>query len=316
MPVDDPDELDHLLLSQDGVITRAQLEQHGLRPHELTRMLRRRELVRVHRGVFINHTGPPSRQQLAWAAVLHAGRSALFLGSADDPPVEGTIHVAIDQDRRVRPVDGVQIHRVDRLEGKVDWLRSPPRMRYEDNVLALVHRAASDIDVIALLTGAVGSRRTTGKRLRAAFDRRTRTTRNELVAAVIADLASGTCSVLEHAYLTKVERAHGLPEGSRQVRRRGAKGTEYRDVEYEEYGLDVELDGRAGHAGWEAQARDADRDLDDHAEGRESVRLRWAQVFRTPCRTAERIGCILTRRGWQGELKRCPACPPHSGRKL
>jgi hypothetical protein len=280
-------------------------------------MLRHNELARIHPGVFVNHTGPPSQQQLAWAAVLHAGRSALFLGSADDPPAAGTIHVAIDQDRRVRPVDGVQVHRVEQLEGKVDWHRGPPRVRYEDNVMALVHRAASEIDAIALLTGAVGSRRTTRKRLRAALDRRTRTARKALVDAVLSDLESGTCSVLEHAYLTKVERAHGLPEGSRQLRRKGAKGNEYRDVEYEQFGLDVELDGRAGHAGWDEQARDADRDLDDHAEGRESVRLRWAQVFRTPCRTAERIGRILTRRGWQGELHRCPDCPPAgSGRRL
>ena len=310
MPIDDPGELDHLLLSQDGVVTRGQLRKLGLLPHELRRMVRRRELARVHPGVFVDHTGPPSQQQLMWAAVLHAGRSALYLGSADDPPEPGLIHVAIDQERQVRRVEGVQIHRVDELEGKVDWHRAPPRVRFEDNVLELVHRAASELDAIALLTNAVGSRRTTGERLRAVFDRRTRTRRRALVLAVLADLEAGTFSVLEHGYLTRVERPHGLPAGVRQVRRTGDRGNEYRDVEYHPFGLVVELEGRASHAGWDAQGRDADRDLDDQADGRESVRLRWPQVFGTPCRTADRIGRILERKGWAGTLTRCPTCPP------
>jgi len=310
MPVDDPEDLEHLLLSQDGVVTRAQLQQHGLLPHEIQRMLRRRELARVHPGVFVDHTGPLSEQQRAWAAVLHVGRAALYLGSAEDPPAAGLLHLAIAPERRVRAPEGVRVHRVTGLEAKAEWHRCPPRVRFEDNVLALVHRAGSEIDAIALLTGAAGSRRTTGERLRAAMARRTRTARRALVEAVIADLEAGTCSVLEHGYLTRVERAHGLPEGTRQVKRQGVKGSEYRDVEYEEYGLVVELDSRVGHAGWDAQARDADRDLDDHAEGRESVRLRWPQVFTTPCRTAERVGRILTRRGWKGPITRCPDCVP------
>lgn len=310
MPIDDPEELDHLLLSQDGVVTRSQLHVLGVLPHELKRMLRRRELARIHPGVFVDHTGPPSQQQLAWAAVLHAGRSALYLGSAEDPPTPGTIHVAIDQDRRVRAVTGVEIHRVEELEGKVDWLASPARVRFEDNVLEQAHRAGTEIDAIALLTGAVGSRRTTGKRLRAALSRRTRTRRPALVEAVLSDLEAGTCSVLEHGYLTRVERAHGLPEGRRQSRRSGDRGNEYRDVDYDEFGLVVELEGRVGHASWEAQGRDADRDLDDHAAGQESVRLRWGQVFKTPCRTADRLARILSRRGWTGTLTRCPDCPP------
>ena len=71
----------------------------------------------------------------------------------------------------------------------------------------------------------------------------------------------------------------------------------------------MELDGRLGHDSWTASGRDADRDLDDHAAGRETVRLRWAQVFDHPCRTADRVAAILRRRGWTGEARRCgPEC--------
>jgi hypothetical protein len=307
----DPEKLQQLLLSQDGVIARRQLlKDCRLAPHDLERMLRQRELADVHRAVFVNHTGPLTWPQRAWAAVLHAGPSAaLYLRSAEEPPGDGPIHVAIDASRQVGPLEGVEIHRVHGLGPRVDWHRSPPRVRFEDNTLELAHRADTELDVIGVLTRAVGSRRTTPDRLREALARRTRIRRRSLVLAVLDDLAAGTCSVLEHGYLTRVERPHGLPEGTRQRRRVGADGVEYKDVEYEPFGLVVELDGRVGHGSWSAQARDADRDLDDHAEGRASVRLRWTQVFGTGCRTAERIGRILRRRGWAGEPRRCgPGC--------
>jgi hypothetical protein len=305
----DEEDLQQLFIAQEGVISRAQLKACGVTPPDLERMLRRRELARVHTGVFVHHTGPLTWRQRAWAAVLHAGRSALFLESAQEPPGERTIHVAIDSARRAVPVDGVRIHRVQGLEAKVEWHRSPPRVAVEDNTLELAHRAVTELDAIGVLTGAVGSRRTTAARLREALGRRTRISRRPLVVALLDDMEGGTCSVLEHGYLTRVERPHGLPEATRQRRRVGADGVEYRDAEYDEFGLVVELDGRVGHASWEAQARDADRDLDDQAEGRESVRLRWAQVYGGQCRTANRIGRILRRRGWQGSPEACgPGC--------
>ncbi|MFC4785533.1 hypothetical protein ACT8ZV_13720 [Nocardioides sp. MAHUQ-72] len=251
---DDPEDLEQLLIAQDGLITRRQLKACGQAPHDLERLLRRRELSPVHTGVYVNHTGPLTSRQRGWAAVLHAGRSALFLDSAEDPPGDGPVHLAIDANRRVSEVDGVRIHRVRGLEKKVDWHRSPPRVRVEENALELAHRAGSELDAIGILTRAVGSRRTTAPRLRRALAGRSRIRRRGLLAALLDDLEQGTCSVLEHGYLTRVQRPHGLPEGTRQRRRTPDGRVEYRDVEYEVQGLDVELDGRVGHAAWDAQA--------------------------------------------------------------
>ena len=305
----DQAELDRLWATQDGVVTRRQLRACGVAKHDLDRMLRRRELTRVHPGVFVNHTGPLTHRQRAWAAVLHAEPSALFLESAADPDRDGTIRVAIDATRRVAPREGMRVHRVRRLDPQVQWHASPPRVRIEDNTLALADRADSELEAIEVLTAAIGSRRTTVPRLRQALGRRSRTRRSALLGRLLDDLEAGACSVLEHGYLTRVERAHGLPPARRQGPRAGARGAEYRDVEYEEFGLVVELDGRIGHEGWSATGRDADRDLDDHADGREAVRLRWPQVFGTPCRTTNRIGRILARRGWDGRPCACgPDC--------
>lgn len=69
-------ELDHLLLVQSGVASRRQALEAGLRPHDIRRLLRRREWAVVHPGVYVDHTGPLTWRQRAWAAVLYAGAGA------------------------------------------------------------------------------------------------------------------------------------------------------------------------------------------------------------------------------------------------
>ena len=126
---------------------------------------------------------------------------------------------------------------------------------------------------------------------------------------MLDDVAAGTCSTLEHAYLDRVERAHGLPTADRQVRA-SAKGTVYRDVEYEPYLFIVELDGRIGHTSTVDRDRDLDRDLDAAVVlDRLTVRLGWGQVFERPCVTTEKLAKVLASRGWRGQITTCPACP-------
>ena len=51
-----------------------------------------------------------------------------------------------------------------------------------------------------------------------------------------------------------------------------------------------------------------DRDLDAAVDGQETVRVSYGQVFERACSTAQKIGAILQRRGWDGEVKPCPDC--------
>ncbi|GAB2456564.1 hypothetical protein GCM10027062_41020 [Nocardioides hungaricus] len=304
------EEIAALLAAQDGVVSYAQLRRLGARRHDVERMVRRRELALLGPRVYVDHTGPPSPRQRAWAAVLLAEPAALcgpsaLAETAPDAPVQ----VAIDARRRVTAPSGVRIHRRRDLARLVQWNATPPRLRYEVAVLDLVDAAESDLDVVRALADAVGSRRTTASRLRGALADRPRLRRRAWVGRLLDDIEAGACSVLEHGFLSLVERPHGLPRGLRQVARRGRRGREYRDVEYAA-GLTVELDGRLGHDSFAGGGRDADRDLDDQAEGRSVVRLRWHQVFGTPCRTAERLARILQRRGWAGTPRPCgPDCP-------
>ncbi|WP_176884038.1 hypothetical protein [Nocardioides sp. YR527] len=299
---------------QDGVLSHAQFATGGVTRADLIRMQRRKEIVRVHPRVYVDHTGPLTWHQRAWAAVLYAGSAYVCGPSVEAPRVEkpllpgmipDPVHVAIDQTRRVMPQPGIVIHRLTNLETHA-YGGVPPRLRLEDNAMLMAHEASSEIDAIASLADVAGRTYVTPGSLRGALSRFPSLRRRAWIAKILDDLESGTNSVLEHGYLRKVERAHGLPQAERQTVRATPEGSQFRDVEYAAYGLVVELDGALGHDTWRTQARDADRVLDDlAATGTVTARLRWHQVFDTPCRTAQRIARVLASRGWAGTPAPC-----------
>lgn len=79
---------------------------------------------------------------------------------------------------------------------------------------------------------------------------------------VLNDVATGAYSVLEHRYLTRVERPHGLPTAKRQRTVSTGRTSAYRDVEYLGLSTIVELDGRLGHEETNDRWVDMDRDID------------------------------------------------------
>jgi hypothetical protein len=168
--------------------------------------------------------------------------------------------------------------------------------------------AATDFGALGALSRAIQSRRTTARHMLASARRRTRLSRRDWIESVLADIADGVCSVLEHGYLHRVERAHHLRDSRRQVIDRLGAGTVYRDVRYA-CGLVVELDGRLFHDTTEQRDRDFDRDLDAAAGGASTVRLSYGQVFDRPCWTALRIARVLSLHGWSGAASSCgPGC--------
>ena len=313
-----PDQLDELLAMQDGVVARRQILAEGAQPPDIERLLRRRDLVRMLPGVFLNHTGDPTWQQRAWAGVLYAWPAALSHRSAlratagpgwrahnDRDPIS----LAIDDRRRIVSPIGYSIHRTVGLESRVQWQKGPPRVRIEEAVLDVAASSKTDFEAIELLAAVCQSRRTTAERCLAAAEARVRLRRRKWLVDVLDDIAGGTCSVLEHTYLTAVERAHGLPSASRQSRERHDRGSIYRDVDYGRFGLIVELDGKLFHDSARQRDVDLDRDLDAMVDGRRTVRLGWGQVFERACRTASKVGQLLQSGGWKGQPRLCaPRC--------
>lgn len=303
-----------LIAHQSGVIARRQLLALGSSDPDIRCRLKRREFRRILPGVFIDHTGPPTWQQRAWAAVLYAdgvlcGPSALRAahGPGNRYDSEDLIHVAIPAQRRVRSQEGIRIVRRRNLRAMALANTSPPRQRYEDAALDVALASDRDTEALAVLAAACQGRRTTARRLANSLAHRSRAPRRVWLRAVLKDIAEGSCSVLEHEYLTKVERAHGLPSGLRQEKATATVGIIYRDLVYDD--LVLELDGRPHHDSAEARDRDMERDLDAALIGMGTLRLGWRQVHDRPCRTAGKVGDLLTQRGWRGSPHRCgPHC--------
>jgi hypothetical protein len=308
------DEYAALLRDQAGVVSRAQALAACLAPHDIKRLERRRELVRLHPRVWVDHTGDPTWLQRAWGAVLVAWPAALCHQSAlraEGGPGrrtdEDVIHVAVDRMRSLAVPAGVRLHRLTALDDKVRWNASPPRVRIEHAVVDVAAEARDDITAVATLSDAVQARWTTPARLLGAVESRGRLPRRDFLTGVLRDVDQGACSVLEHGYLTLVERAHHLPSARRQVRA-SHRGPLYRDVVYKDFDQVVELDGRLGHTSGLARHADLRRDLEAAVDRLGTVRLGWGQVFTDGCSTAMHLGRLLGARGWTGRPVPCEVC--------
>lgn len=318
---------------QAGVISRRQVVACGGNDHDIARLLRHHVLNRVLNGVYVDHNGPLSWEQAAWAVVLRhwpavlAGGSALTahglriprflkppkpIGSAEDlvrrtastTIADAGFEVLVDVRRRPDQVVGVRVTRATDFDNLALVHLSPPRVRIEHAVLEVASRAPDDARAVGVLADAVQSRRTTPDRLLSALQQRTRLRHRKLLLRLLADVASGAFSALEHHYLVHVERRHGLPTAHRQRRERRARGVVFRDVDYGDFGLIVELDGRLGHEWSDGTVNDLDRDIDALTDQRVTVRARWHQVL-DPCRLATALVRILWARGWTGQPKPC-----------
>lgn len=302
------------LRDQEGVISRVQALADGFTANDLRRLLRRREWVTVFPGVYIDHTGELTWVQRAWAAVLFASPASLShesaLRAAEGPGKyeEEIIHVAVGRDRRISPPDGVRIHRITHLQERTQWNLGPPRMRYEEAALDVAIGSPTDRGALDVLASAVQSRRTTAKRILARLGARRRRSRRAWLVGVLEDVDAGACSVLEHGYLNRVERAHGFPPADRQRRATSTLGVVYRDAAYDT--LLLELDGRLFHDNVGQRDRDLDRDLDAVVDGDTPIRLGYGQVFDRPCQTALRVETLLRQRGWTGSATPCGQAAP------
>jgi hypothetical protein len=304
-------ELHHLLtVVQDGVVSRRQLRAMGGQDFELERLLRRRELVVVHPGVYVNHTGALSWQQRGWAAVLACWPAALAWESAlPNPLTAGPVHVAVQHGRTLQRRDGVVIHRTTDFDDRVMWIKRPPRIAVEHAVIDVAAAKPDPLDSFRVIADACQSRQTTAAAVARILRERGRVPRRQLMLDLLDDFAAGACSVLEQEY-RRLERAHGLPRPDRQLPDIVNGSRVYRDAPYRRFGLVVELDGKAFHDSAVDRDRDFERDLETavSAEAR-TVRLTYGQVFRHGCRTIERIATLLERGGWRGTFTRCPSCP-------
>jgi very-short-patch-repair endonuclease len=305
-----PPGLAQLARQQAGVVSRGQSIGFGLSPTVLGRLLADGHWGRLESGIYLVPDVEPSWLGRVWAGVLIGGHNAraggrtaaALLGLVDDEPLP--VEILIPFGRRLADRHWV-VFRQERDRVRAPSTRAePPRTRIEDTVLDLC-AAGSEAACIDWVTKAVQRRLTSPQELRAALGRRTRQPHRKLLVGLLADVASGVHSTLEHRYLHDVERAHGLPTGSRQ--RATAARREFVDVLYLGRTLVVELDGKIGHVG-EGRFRDRRRDNRNVSLGLPTLRFGWHDITEDPCGTALQVAEMLIGLGWSGYPDKCPRC--------
>jgi predicted transcriptional regulator of viral defense system len=294
-------------------VTRSQCLAAGLGDEAVAWRVASGRWLRVLPGVYLTMPGREGWEVMACAAFLHAqgshrvaaalvGRSAAVAwGLAARAP--SVVEVGIPENRRVVAPEGVRVRRIVRFAECLDPLLYPWRTSLPATVVDCAASGNAD-EAIALVARAVQRDRTSAASLVAELGARPRHRHRALLTEVLGDIESGAHSAAEVRYVRDVERAHGLPVGSRQVP--GRSGVRRRhDTGYRRLGVVVEVDGRLGHEGWADRVRDGRRDRSAAAEGDVTLRVFWPDVAVTPCRTALDVGATLSAHGWTGRPHPC-----------
>ncbi|MGH3151964.1 MAG: type IV toxin-antitoxin system AbiEi family antitoxin domain-containing protein [Streptosporangiaceae bacterium] len=296
---------------QAGAISRQQLLKAGMSAEMIKGRLEAGRWQQLHRGVYAVFTGPASRETRLWAAILRAGRGAVLshqtaaeLHGLTDSRGE-TIYITVPSDRRIM-APGIVIRMSARIEQARQSGREPPRTTVEETVLDLAQLARTLDEACGWITRACGRRLTTEQKLRTALAMRKKMRWRIELDDVLAAAGDGIHSVLEYRYLRDVERAHGLPRSRHQVRVVIDGKVVYRDAYFDKYKLAVELDGRTAHPDDE-RWRDHHRDILAGAQGVQTCRYTWRDVYAHPCETAALQAQILRQRGWTGTPRPCSA---------
>jgi len=276
----------------------------------------------MYRGVYWAYTGPASRESILWAAVRRCGPEAA-LSHETAAELDGitdrrrsAIHVTIPSGQQVhiasRELDGgvppIVVHRSARLPLARHPARTPPRTRPEETVLDLAVSARCLDDAFFWLSAACSRRIVTPAQIRQAAAGRKKMRWRADVLVALDEVSEGVLSNLEHRYVRNVERPHGLPKPKRQVRMSRNGRSAYLDNFFADYGVSVELDGRAAHP-VEARWQDIHRDNYFASAGITTLRYSWTDVTSRPCVVAAEIAMLLRQRGWTGTLRSCgPSC--------
>ncbi|NHA67026.1 DUF559 domain-containing protein [Phycicoccus flavus] len=238
-----------------GVLSRGLLRGLGVDRDAVAREVSGRRWAVAGEHTVALHRGPLPVEALRWRALWETGpRVAVLDGVSSlvsagltgfDEPV---VHVSVTRNSRCPDVDGVHPHRVRRLDGERHPAATMPRTRTDVATIRAAGWAVSDRQAALVVAMSVQQRLVTGPRLLHAVASVRIRGRRPFVRQVVRDVAAGAQSLGELDF-ARMCRAHGLPEPSRQVVRRGRHGRVYLDVRWDEARLVVEIDGSGHRAG-------------------------------------------------------------------
>jgi very-short-patch-repair endonuclease len=281
--------------TQAGCVTHQQLLDAGLSTSAIHRRVRRGELHRAHRGVYIvGHTAlaPQARE---WAAVLACGDGSVvshvsaarvwgLLGESDDRLIDVTT-----RNRQARPRDGLRIHRCSWLDS--EDLTQLHRLPLTTVPRTLIDLAATGSDELERALSEAQARKLIYPReLPKLLDRAEgHCGAARLRRAIEVEKSGFTRSTAERILRKLVRDAH-LPQPRSNVRVAGYEV----DFHWPEQRLVVEIDGFAFHGHRAAFERDRRKDAVLVAAGYRVIGVTWRQLVEKPIAVAALIASALT----------------------
>ena len=220
-----------LAMAQEGVLTRAQLRGFGWNSDMVRHRVRTGRWVAHTSRVIGTMTGAPSRSQLMWIGVLHAGRDAIVgdLTAADVACLRGwhrdDVTVLVPRSAELgQPIDGVRFIETRRpLRHYSDPHTVLPTCRLEPAILRFGAYQRSPRTAQGVIAAAVQQRLTTPDRLLSWVDRMQPLRWAKLFTTALDEIAGGAQSGAE-LDVRRMCRAAGLSLPRRQTRRRDAAG--------------------------------------------------------------------------------------------
>ncbi|MEH3032743.1 MAG: hypothetical protein PGN07_01560 [Aeromicrobium erythreum] len=215
---------------------------------------------RPWRGVVVTHNAPLSSHERVEARLMACPpRSAL--GGATALALDGLVgfetertFVILPEGARRPTVDGLTTHWSILLDERdVHPLRRPRRTRVERSLIDFASWSPSDRYARAGVLAAFQQRLVNGPAMHAALDVRGEVLRSGLVRESVLDAVGGIQSLPE-ADFDDLVLVSGLPSPSRQHAVQGPDGRYYLDVDWDEFGVAVEVHGLPHHgvAQWSA----------------------------------------------------------------
>jgi hypothetical protein len=300
-------DLEFLLFLQDGVISRWQALRHLSKKAVRHRLASGRWQV-AHPGVYLTHTGAMTVRQRWWVASLAVGGGhAALLAGVSALAVLGMrglgsrqIHVVVGVRRQLRhPPPGVVVHRTRHMPPEDQHrLGRPPCTMPARSLVDAARWAPTDRDAVAVIAAGFQQRLVGAVDMAPVLDRMTHVKRRQLIVAAVADAAGGAESIAEIDF-ARLCRRHGLPEPSRQAVRLDAAGRRrYRDVYFDRWRLQVEIDG-AQHMETSSWYADMRQQNEIAIAGERLLRFPAWVIRRNPDEAAEQVRAALTAAGWR-----------------
>lgn len=305
IPYEDADELTWLLFRQDEVLAGWQARRH-LSESALRHRVRSGRWRQVHRNVYVTHSGPVSAEQRLWIAVLGCGRNTALAGltAAARCGLKGFGGDGIQVIRPARlrsmaPPPGVVVHRSSTLtRDDVNRRGLPPHTTNARSLVDAAAWAATDDRARVIIAAGFQQRLVGGDDIHQVVYRMPTLRRRALILATANDARDGSQSLPELRYLQASRRA-GLPEPTRQHRRKDASGrVRYLDIYYERWGVHVEIDG-SQHVDVRAHWADMKRQNDLWIAGDRVLRFPAWLVRERPQEVAAQVRRALEAAGWR-----------------